>query len=527
MSRADERKRANDLKATKARDLINATVPYVLNAMTEAQIDQVQRVLDAAAVNPWVERSAANVYRDASREKVIEVNDEKHSYLKYADPRVESRVQHAKDWLIPVNKADKHIRLDYRKLLTSDALQPKTDNPDEAMYLLDVVDLLDARGVWFRFEPELVPDPEHAADWIPDTKMFDAWLTLGDGNDKFRSGAGQLNRDSVYDNMTLGALRYDRVWEGPVYKSLTKAIEHLQREVQAGQSRHLEIAHIRRTNKPGVTYVAEKRGGASYPDEDIWKPPWNLLLAARASLTDGKIARVNKLVILAAALTRNASKSLSDYIDAYISGGESTVRVLRVAKIAGEVAQAALMVHQAGVLAARYLAARAAVAAASRVAATVGERVAAGAAARTAVGEAAGATTGAAGARTGAAAATETRTAVNTGTKAAAEARAAAPPPVVRNEIALADTNVQVRRALTRTINRATDTLDTAALAGNATDRYALSIRERLDNFYQFMDKELKAAYARNGVRNVSIDELSAIYDRGAAQFGDPTTLLD
>ena len=52
MSRADERRRADALKAAKARDLIHATVPYAINAMTDEQIDQVQRVLDAAVVNP-------------------------------------------------------------------------------------------------------------------------------------------------------------------------------------------------------------------------------------------------------------------------------------------------------------------------------------------------------------------------------------------------------------------------------------------------------------------------------------------
>jgi len=48
VSRVTERQRAITLKAADARDLIRSSLPFVLQQMTAAQVDQVQRVLDAA-----------------------------------------------------------------------------------------------------------------------------------------------------------------------------------------------------------------------------------------------------------------------------------------------------------------------------------------------------------------------------------------------------------------------------------------------------------------------------------------------
>src|SRR5205814_9362721 len=76
------------------------------------------------------------------------------------DPDMVRRAQRAEDGMIRIKEADKHVRLDFHKLLAPDAFKPTTDNPDEAAYLIDVRETLAKQGVWLRFDLKLVQDPQ-------------------------------------------------------------------------------------------------------------------------------------------------------------------------------------------------------------------------------------------------------------------------------------------------------------------------------------------------------------------------------
>ena len=59
----ERRQRAKALKAADARTLLKASLPFVLEHMTDEQVQQMQRVLDAAVVNPDVQKEAEDLYR--------------------------------------------------------------------------------------------------------------------------------------------------------------------------------------------------------------------------------------------------------------------------------------------------------------------------------------------------------------------------------------------------------------------------------------------------------------------------------
>ena len=155
---ADDRKRAIALKAADARTLLQQHLPYVLTVMTPAQLAQVQRVLDAEVVNPEVAKQANEVYRKSvtAQSGNLVLRDEKTVQRAY-------RIMASQ---IKASESDHHIRLDYRRLLTADALRPVTDNPDEAEYLGRVRNTLQSKGIWLRFDKQLVRDPEDPSRWM-------------------------------------------------------------------------------------------------------------------------------------------------------------------------------------------------------------------------------------------------------------------------------------------------------------------------------------------------------------------------
>jgi hypothetical protein len=57
------RKRAVELKALDARELLHSTLPFVLQRMPKEQVGHVQKVRDAAVVNPAIEKQVAKLMR--------------------------------------------------------------------------------------------------------------------------------------------------------------------------------------------------------------------------------------------------------------------------------------------------------------------------------------------------------------------------------------------------------------------------------------------------------------------------------
>lgn len=147
------RKRALELRAADARALLSAKLPYVLPHITTAQLQSVQKVFDAAVVNPAVQKDYAVALQRSVRSQ--------HGSLVHRDPDMVRQADRILDDLIEVTEADRRIRLDFQKLLAPDALESKTDNPDETAYFKKVRNTLSERGVWLRIGQPFVRNPEN------------------------------------------------------------------------------------------------------------------------------------------------------------------------------------------------------------------------------------------------------------------------------------------------------------------------------------------------------------------------------
>jgi Domain of unknown function (DUF4157) len=330
------RQRAEALGAADARSLLQASLPFVLAHMTDDQLQQMQKVLDAAVVNPDVQKEADDLYR---RSIVAQSGP-----LISRDPRRVRRAERAMESFIPVTEADKRIRLDFEALLTPEALQATTDNPDEAAYLESVRQTLETRGVWLRFAPKLVRDPEDPSRHVIDYRAFNVWLSLGPDGDTIPTDSGRLTRDALLGTTLLGAGYYRRVHQGPVQTALDKQIRRLLNQIETGSSQHDELAKIRRDAFFGVAEISDLLGGADFPARSIWDQPHRFVLRAMDLNVGGNVRGSQAFLVAAAIETRKAARSLADYIDDSSAGAERAVTVLKVAKTAGEVAEVGLVV---------------------------------------------------------------------------------------------------------------------------------------------------------------------------------------
>lgn len=479
MSRDAERQRAKALKAADARDLIKPSLPFVLQQMTPVQLDQVQRVLDAAVVNPAVQKEVD----DLNRKSIIAQS----GALTNRDPAMVRRAQQAEGNFIPIKEADKHVRLDFQKLLAANALKPTTDNPDEAAYLIEVNEILGNKGIWLRFDSKLVQDPADPSRRIPDYRTFEAWLSLGYDGQSIPTAGGHLTRDALLSTQVLGAGYYDAVHKGPTQMLLSKAINHITSNIETGRQQHSELAKVRRHAAPGVNMVSDALGGADFPDEKIWEAPRQIVLKAMNLNVGGNVKQSSKVVIIAAVTTHVAAKLQSKYIDDYSLGAERAVKVLKVLKTAGKIAETVLIVRTVGMGLVRL---------AGRKLAEAGAEAGAEAAV-TGAGESAGAATRGAG---------------------AARAGAIRPaPPVTRSPVAFAQTNLRVgREVYARTVAKAGVTMDTGA--GMAIDRYAVG--DQVLNEQKLA--ELVGGMEELTLRGASFEEKLAFMDRYNAKWGLP-----
>ena len=324
------------LKAADARTLLQAELPFVLEDMTDAQVQQMQKVLDAAVLDPEIEQEAQEYY---SRSTLAMVGSQT-----IQDPAMVRRGDQVMASYIPVSKADQRIRLDLDVLLEPGALKPVTDNPDEAAYLEKVKHTLTAKGVWLRFASQLVRDPEDPSHFVLDPRTFAVWLSLGPDGDTIPTKSGRLTREAILGTTLLGAGYYERVYLGPVQAALEKEERRLQIDIDSGLQQHQMLAQIRRDAFFGVTEVSDVLGGADFPDQSIWEQPRRFVLRAMDMNVNGNVKGSQVFLVTAAILTRNAANLLADYINDTSSGAERAVTVLKVAKTAGEVAQVGLAV---------------------------------------------------------------------------------------------------------------------------------------------------------------------------------------
>lgn len=329
------RKKAISLKAADAKELLNSTLPWAFKHMTPAQIQQVQKVLDAAVVNP----AATKEYNERMRQSIRSQS----GALVHRDPDLVRRAQKFIDTaMIHITDSDKSIRLDVSKLVAPDALKITTDNPDEAAYLLKVKNTLMERGVWLQIGQPFVRDTEDPSRHLIDPRTFQVWLSLGSKGDTIPTKTGLLTREELLGTTVLGAGYYTEVREGGVEKALEKEIKRLISQMDSGVMQHNMLANIRRQAVFGVVGVSDLLGGANFPDLAIWDHPHKLVIKAMELNVGGNVSGSQAYLVVAAVATRNAAQLLAAYIDDSSAGAARAVAVLKVAKAAGEVAEVGL-----------------------------------------------------------------------------------------------------------------------------------------------------------------------------------------
>ncbi|MEZ5584850.1 MAG: hypothetical protein R3F37_20650 [Candidatus Competibacteraceae bacterium] len=272
---ARNRQKAKELGAPDAEALI-ATVPSLARLLSKNQVAQIQNVLDAAVLNPMYEEA----YRKAMKASVIS----RAGNLVLRDRAKERRARRILDRRIRVSKDDQHIRVDYNKMLTPNALVPRTNNPDEADYLTKVRQILNTKGVWLRLS-----QPYDVRGRDP--RVWEFWFSLGYKGDIIETDDAFINRDELLGTTMLGAGYYRSVLTGPVQTKLDRAISNFDTQYDNGWSLHTELMKNRHSAAPDVAKVADLLGGASFPPITIWERPHKLRIKAVEANVGGNVIK--------------------------------------------------------------------------------------------------------------------------------------------------------------------------------------------------------------------------------------------
>jgi hypothetical protein len=333
---AYSRNRAVSLQAATIAEVLRIAgfIP-VLAQLTPAQRQKLQRYLDAAVVDPVVRNEASALYQKGTKY---------YGELVVVDPEMKRRAQRVMGDFIPVSDLDDCVRLNFTQMLDASAFTPTTDDPDEAEYLGVIRKTLEARGVWLRLAPKRVRDAQDPSRWVSDPRHFEVWLSLGARGDTIPTKSGRIDREALLGTRIFGAGYYVHVDRGPVQTALEREVRRLSSEIDDGMEQHVQLARIRRQAATGVVAVSDGLGGADFPSDEIWKGPSQLLRRAWELKAAGKIYGCRALLVVAALSVRNAAQLLSRFVDDTTSGAERAVKVLKVARTAGKVAEVGLMV---------------------------------------------------------------------------------------------------------------------------------------------------------------------------------------
>jgi hypothetical protein len=339
MTRAEERKRATELKAVDVRALIRTSLPDVPPQLTAAHVDQLQRVLDAAVINADVQKKWEDLDRQAIKGKIIHSNE----YLR--DPAAVARRDQVLKQKIVVKPTENVVRLDFNKLLTPGALKSTSDNPDEAGYLLVVAEVYERRGVW------LLLDSSAAAvtrDLHPnDPTKWRVRLLLGYKPgaliEEIKTETGTLTRNALLSVTQLGAGYWEWVHQGPTLTALKNALDIVSYQINLGTKEHAWWS-LHRTEYYVVSRISDKLGGADWPNERIWDQPHQVYVKALHLINAGKLMEAGKFALLAAYQAEWCARAVHEYIDATTRGATRAVKVLEVAVVLGKIAEGILSV---------------------------------------------------------------------------------------------------------------------------------------------------------------------------------------
>ena len=330
---ARNRQKAKELGAPDAEALV-ATVPYLARLLSKKQMAQIQKVLDAAVLNPMYEEQ----YRKAMKDAVIA----RSGGLVLRDRVKERKAHRILDRRIHVSQKYRHIRMNHNKMLTANALAPRTDNPDEADYLVKVRQILNSKGIWLRLGQPY--DPRG-----PDPRVWEFWFSLGYKGDTIETDDAIINREELLGTTMLGAGYYSSVMTGPVQTKLDRAFDRFDTEYDNGWSLHMELMRNRHSAAPGVAKVADVLGGASFPPTTIWDSPHKLRMTASQANIGGNVIKAQVYLLVAALVVANNAQLLADYLSKTIGGAETAVKILKVVEKVAIVAETVLMLVGVGV----------------------------------------------------------------------------------------------------------------------------------------------------------------------------------
>ena len=457
------RKRAIALKVADAHTLINSALPFVAQHMTPAQLGQVQKVLDAAVVNPAVQKEYAElrrkaVYETAGGRAILDQNLYHQSNKVFEEQ-------------IAITEADKRIRLDHAVLLTADALKPKTDNPDEVAYLAKIRKTLMSKGVWLRFTQPLVRIPNDPGGWMIDPRTFEAWLSLGPDGDAIPAQDGRLTRNALLGTTVLGANYYREVYQGSIQSTLKNALSRVEIEITEGRNLHWEWERHRDKAAPLVVPISDALGGADFPSTKIWDLPHNLLVQALEQNVGGNIKESSQSALYAAIAAEAAMKLLHQYIEDTTTGAQRAVKILTVIKTVGEIAELFLVV-------------RALVGGLVRVMAAEAAETGGGAVAKTVV-------------------------------------KNRSPAAFQDTHYARRDAFDKTVKQVNRTLNTGE-----VAQTGTALNRYDLALQQRIAGWHADFTSGMQKLYAANPGRSIPMAELEKVAKVADAKWGNPMAFL-
>ncbi|WP_299809459.1 hypothetical protein [uncultured Roseibium sp.] len=329
---ATTRQKAKDLGAPEAETLI-ATVPKLARLLSREQVAQVQRVLDAAVLNPLYEEA----YRNAMKAAVIS----RAGNLVLRDRTKERKARRILDKRVRVSKSDGCIRVDHNKMLTADALVPRSNNPDEADYLACVRQILDSKGVWLRLRQPWNAQGRNPTEW-------EFWFSLGYDGDTIKTDDALIDREELLDTTMLGAGYYRSVLTGHVQTKLKRAFERFDAQYDNGWSMHMQLMMDRHSAAPGVVKVADWLGGADFPATWIWNRPHALRMKAWEANAGGDVNTAQVYLLAAAHGVEYNAQLLADYVSGTIGGAGTAIKILKVARASGQVAEGVLLVAGVG-----------------------------------------------------------------------------------------------------------------------------------------------------------------------------------
>ena len=249
----DQRNRQKTIAhgAANAEALID-TIPGLRRLLSEAQVHNIQNILDAAVLNPALKKEGDDIYR---RSVTLQIGTQVNR-----DAAMVEKAQRVYDKMIIVSEADHHIRLDHNKMLSADALMPRTDNPDESDYLMKVKSTLAARGIWLRIGQPLVRNSEDPSQHVLDPMQWQLWFSLGYDGDTIPTKDGTIDRDELLSTTMLGAGYYRSVHTGHIETKLKRKIAQLDAEIEDGISEHRRLIARKRDAFFGVAEISDALG---------------------------------------------------------------------------------------------------------------------------------------------------------------------------------------------------------------------------------------------------------------------------